>query len=358
MSIHPAHEIDDGSGRTHAPSTPAGRDRTTSGAGTMRFGHASAAPDPQAVAPDEDGRDVTRSHGQRVRWMLRRNPVFWVGAVLAGMVIGVAVLAPVLAPHDPLTEFRRLMPLDGSALPPSPMFPLGTDVAGRDYLSRTLYGASTTLAVGLISSFLATALGLLVGVVAAYAGVVRIGGIRGRSIGIPVEDLLMRLTDVALAFPVLLLAIALAQAVGPSVGLVILVITTVLWSSVARIVYGRARVLVQAEFVEAAHAVGSSGTRIVRRHLLPFLVPLALVYGALGIGTAVVFEATLTYLGVGVPPPTPTWGSMIAQNLGWYRQDPRLLLVPSLAIMVTVLAFTLLGDALRDALDPRAGPAA
>ena len=246
------------------------------------------------------------------------------------------------------------MPLDGSALPPGPGFLLGTDIAGRDYLSRVIHGARATVTIGLVASTLATILGLLVGVLAAYAGTLRVGLPRGRSFGVPVEDLLMRLTDVALAFPVLLLAIALAAAVGPSMGLVTFVITIVLWSGIARIVYGRARVLMRADYVEAARAVGSSGTRIIRRHLLPFVVPLAVVYGSLGIGTAVLFEATLTYLGAGVPPPTPTWGSMIAQNLGWYRQDPRLLLVPGVAIMVTVLAFSLLGDALRDALDPRA----
>jgi len=281
--------------------------------------------------------------------------MFWTGGVLAVLVVGVAIFAPLLAPYDPIREFRKLMPLDGSALPPSPQFLLGTDISGRDYLSRAIYGARATVLIGLVASVVASVLGLLVGVTAAYAGTQRVHLGGGRSIGVPVEDILMRITDVALAFPVLLLAIALAQSIGPSMGLVIFVITIVLWSTVTRIIYGRARVLREADFVEAAHALGSAGSSIVRRHLLPFLVPLAVVYGSLGIGTAVILEATLTYLGVGVPPPTPTWGSMISQNLGWYRQDPRLLLVPGGAIVVTVLAFSLLGDALRDALDPRSG---
>ncbi len=163
----------------------------------------------------------------------------------------------------------------------------------------------------------------------------------------------MRLTDVVLAFPALLVAIALVAIIGPSLGLVILVIAAVLWTATARIMYNTSLVVLSSDFVVAATAIGVSDRRMIGRHLLPHLVPLIIVYATLGIAAAILFEATLSFLGVGVPPPAPSWGGMIIEHVGYYRTDPRVVALPGLAIMVTILAFNLLGDALADALDPR-----
>jgi peptide/nickel transport system permease protein len=311
------------------------------------------APSPELHAVDHTVAVVSSGRSRSGRALLR-NPLFWVGSILALTVLAAAVFAPVLAPHDPTHEYRELMPLDGSALPPSEMFPLGTDRAGRDYLSRLLYAARMTVLVGLVANTLATVIGLVVGLTAGY---VRTHERRvGRStVRIPVDGLLMRITDVGLAFPALLLAIAVTAALEHrSIELLIGVIALILWTTTARIVYGRTRILSEAEFVTAARALGSSSRRIVGRHLLPHILPLVVVYASLGIAVTLLFEATLSYLGAGAPPASPTWGSLLADHVGYYRTDPRLVLLPGLAIAVTVLAFNFLGDALRDALDPRA----
>jgi peptide/nickel transport system permease protein len=284
---------------------------------------------------------------------LRRDPTFWAGVALATLVVGASLLAPLLAPHDPDQAFRELMPLDGSALPPSPMFPLGTDPDGHDYLSRLLYAGRATLLVGVGANLVAMLVGMAVGLVAGYAGTVRLPLPAGRGVPIPVEGFLMRVTDAALAFPALLLAIAASAVVGRSLGLVALIIAAVLWTTTARLVYGRVRTLRNAEFVVAAHALGSDTGTVLRRHLLPFVLPMVLVYGALGIATTITFEATLSFLGAGTPASDPTWGRMLAETVGWYRTDIRLPLLPGLAIALTVLAFTFLGEAARQASEPR-----
>lgn len=301
---------------------------------------------------------ATGTGGSRTWAVLRGDPWFWLGLGIVGTMAALAILAPLIASHDPLHQFRGegLTPA-GDPLGPSAKFPLGTDRTGRDYLSRILYGARTSLGVALTASAVASMIGLTVGSVAAFAGKPQIViPLTRRRIGIPVEAVLMRLTDLALSFPVLLLAIALAAVVGPSVGLVIVIIASVLWATTSRIIYSRVLVLRGAPFIEAARAVGLGGPRILRKQILPHVLPLAVVYGALGIASSILFETTLSFLGSGVPAPTPTWGTMIADHISWYASDPRLVLLPGLAIMVTVLGFTLLGDSLRDALDPRARP--
>jgi peptide/nickel transport system permease protein len=196
----------------------------------------------------------------------------------------------------------------------------------------------------------------MVGAIAAFGGrrILRFGRRRGPAITIalPIEAILMRLTDAILSFPVLLLSIALVAIVGPSLPLVVGVIAGVLWTGVARIVHGRMLVLRESEFVTAARAVGVPTHRIVTHHVLPHLSSIIVVYATLGIASTVLFEATLSFLGVGIPLPAATWGQMISQHLGYYDSDPRLVVLPGLAIMVTILAFNLLGDALADALDP------
>jgi peptide/nickel transport system permease protein len=299
---------------------------------------------------------VARDSSRAWRY-LRVNPSFWIGAIGVALIVGSAILAPLLAPHDPNFQFRGegLTP-GGDPLGPTAKFPLGTDKLGRDELSRLLFGARTSLTVGIVANSLAIFIGVVVGTVAAYSRGRRlrlsVGG-RGTSVPLPIETILMRTTDVILAFPALLVAIALVAIVGPSLGLVIVVIAAVLWTATARIMYSTSLVVLSSDFVEAATAIGVSDRRMIMRHLLPHLVPLIIVYATLGIAAAILFEATLSFLGVGVPPPAPSWGGMIIEHVGYYRTDPRVVALPGLAIMATILAFNLLGDALADALDPR-----
>lgn len=272
---------------------------------------------------------------------------------MAILIVGACVFAPLIAPHDPTHTYRELMPLNGTALPPSGMFPLGTDSQGHDYLSVLLYAGRATLLIGLGANLIATAMGVLVGLVAGFVRSVRLRLPFGRSISVPVETPLMRLTDVGLAFPVLLLAIATTSIFGKSVWLVLLVIALVLWTTTARLVYGRVRAVRSADFVVAARALGCGDRRILRRHILPHVMPVVLVYAALGIASTILFEAALSFVGAGAPRSDPTWGFLLSQNAGSYRSDLRLPLLPGIAITLAVLAFTLLGDALRDANDPR-----
>jgi peptide/nickel transport system permease protein len=288
---------------------------------------------------------------------LRTNPTFWIGAIGVTLIVGAALFAPLLSPHDPNYQYRGegLTP-GGDPLGPTAKFPLGTDKLGRDELSRLLYGARTSLTVGIVANSLAIFIGVLVGTTAAYSRGRRMrlsAGGRGPSVPIPLETILMRTTDVVLAFPALLVAIALVAIVGPSLGLVIVVIALVLWTATARITYSTSLVVLSSDFIVAATAIGVSDRRMLVRHLLPHLVPIIIVYATLGIAAAILFEATLSFLGVGVPPPAPSWGGMIIEHVGYYRTDPRVVALPGLAIMATILAFNLLGDALADALDPR-----
>ena len=281
---------------------------------------------------------------------------FWIGLIAVLLIIGAAILAPLLAPHDPNLQFRgEGLTKTGDPLGPTAKFPLGTDKLGRDELSRLLYGARTSLTVGIVANALAVIVGIIVGSTAGYFRdrPLRVSLPGGRGYRLPVETILMRTTDAFLAFPALLVAIALVAIVGPSLGLVIVVIAAILWTTTARIIYSTSLVILASDFVLAATAIGVSDRRMIVRHLLPHLVPLVIVYATLGIATTVLFEATLSFLGVGVPPPSPSWGSMIIEHVGYYRTDPRVVALPGFAIMATILAFNLLGDALADALDPR-----
>jgi peptide/nickel transport system permease protein len=310
---------------------------------------------PPALAVDHEV--AALAGGSRVWRALRVNPSFFIGSAIVGVIVAAAIFAPVLAPHDPDQQFRREgLNAHGDPIGPSPGFPLGTDLLARDELSRLLFGARTSLTVGIVATVLATVIGVTVGSAAAFGGrrIVRLGGRRSPTITIvlPIEAGLMRLTDAILSFPVLLLAIALVAIIGPSLPLVVGVIAGVLWTGIARIVYGRMLVLRESEFVLAARAVGVPTQRIVTHHVLPHLSSIVVVYATLGIASTVLFEATLSFLGVGIPLPAATWGQMISQHLGYYDADPRLVILPGLAIMLTILGFNLLGDALADALDP------
>lgn len=304
--------------------------------------------DPQDMSADDVGRARPGLLAS-----LRRDPAFWIGGGLALAFLLAGLLAPWLSPWDPDFQDRSLAAYPSA---PGPGHPLGADLLGRDVLSRILFGARIALVVGVGAAVVATLIGFAVGLVAANARSPRIGirlpGGSSLAVPVPVESLMMRTTDVFLSLPALLLAMALAAVLGPSVGLTGVVIAALLWTGTARIAYGRTRAVRDAEFVVAARALGTSSSRIVLRHVAPHVVPLAIAYGAITIAAAILFEATLSYLGAGVPVPTPSWGGMVAEHIDYYLSDPPLVMLPGAAILLTVLAFTLLGDALRDALDP------
>jgi ABC-type dipeptide/oligopeptide/nickel transport system permease subunit len=270
----------------------------------------------------------------RTRWA--HDPFFRVGVVLVALVVIAATLAPWLAPHDPLRG-----DLQGAyLLRPGARFWLGTDSQGRDVLSRVLYGARLSLAVGIISQSVAATLGVLLGLVA---------GFYGRW----VDALVMRLADITLAFPTLLLLIAVAAAIKPSLPLVFVVIGVVGWAGMARIVRGQVLVLRRAEFVLAAEALGARHRRVMLRHLLPNVVAQVMIAATLGVAGAIMAEAALSFIGLGAQPPTPSWGAMVADGRDLLRVAPWVSFAPGIAIGLTVLGFNLVGDALREAFDPR-----
>ena len=307
---------------------------------------------------DAPSRDLEQEAAARsgVRHRLLRDARAWLGGSIVAIVVLLALVGPWISPHDPAVAYRDLMPLDGTALPPGGDFLLGTDVAGHDLLSRLIAAARPTLIVGVGANLAALAVGCLVGLAAVVVPVVRVRlgrGPRSRSVGVPVGSALMGLADLALAFPPLLLALAFAAVVTPSLATVILVVGLVLWIPTARIVRARASVVAASGFVQAAEAVGATPVSILRRHQLPHLAAPLAIQAAVGVGVALLLEASLSYLGAGAPVSTYTWGTLLVDGAEWWTADPRLPLLPGAAIAVTVLGFLLLGDALQDALDPR-----
>ena len=229
--------------------------------------------------------------------------------------------------------------LEGAPLPPSEKFWLGTDLLGRDLATRILYGARTSLIIGIVANGAALLIGALVGITAGYFR----GWIGGA---------LMRFTDLMMAFPALLLAICLAAILQPSLWIVALVIALVNWVQTARVIYTETSSLAEREFIDAERTIGASTPRILFRHILPHLLPTLIVWGTLGISTTVLLEATLSYLGIGVQPPTASWGNIIFENQTYFQVAPWLVFFPGAAILALALAFNLVGDALRDILDP------
>lgn len=269
---------------------------------------------------------------------LRRDGRVWFGVFVVLLMIVAAVAAPLIARHDPTA-----IDLVNQLQRPSAAHWMGTDIQGRDVWARLVYGARISLSVGLVSQGIALALGVVLGLIAGYYG-------RW------VDEVVMRLADVTLAFPTLLLLIALVAALQPSLTVVFLTIGLVGWAGMARLVRGQVLVVRELEYVQAMRALGARNPRIIARHVLPAVIAPVLIAATLGVAAAIMAEAALSFLGLGVQPPTPSWGAMIAdgRDLSQLRGAPWTSLFPGLAIGMTVLGFNLLGDALRDALDPRA----
>jgi ABC-type dipeptide/oligopeptide/nickel transport system permease subunit len=248
-----------------------------------------------------------------------------------------AILAPLIARQNPIAiDLAHLLER------PSADHWLGTDIQGRDIWSRLVFGARVSLTVGLISQGIALALGVTLGLLAGFYGKW-------------VDEIVMRLADVTLAFPTLLLLIAMVAALQPSMGVVFATIGIVGWAGMARIVRGQVLVVRQLEYIQAIRALGAGDLRIMVQHVLPNVIAPVVIAATLGVAGAIMAEAALSFLGLGVPPPAPSWGSMIAdgRDLEQLRRAPWTSVFPGIAIGAAVLGFNLLGDALRDALDPR-----
>jgi peptide/nickel transport system permease protein len=269
----------------------------------------------------------------------QRDRAAVIGIAVIGIVVAMALFAPLIAPYNPNEQFFDGLTLEGSPLPPSQRFWFGTDTNGRDQFSRLLFGAQTSLMIGILANGLAVFIGTLLGVVAGYAR-----GLLGAVI--------MRFTDLMIAFPPLLLAIALAAVLKPGLAIIIVVIALANWVQIARVIYTETTALAEREYIQAARALGAGTARIVLRHLVPHLVPTIIVYATLGIATTVLLESMLSFLGRGVQPPTPAWGMMIFESQSYFLNAPWLVFIPGAAILIVALAFNLVGDGLRDALDP------
>jgi len=256
------------------------------------------------------------------------------GLVFVGLAIAAAIAAALIVPYSP-TE--TVGPING---PPTRLHPLGTDRLGRDALSRLIYGARASLLVGFGARFLSIAIGVVLGVVAGYYG--------GK-----MDVVLMRIVDVFMAFPFILLSLTIVAAIGPSMRNVIIAVGLTGWTGTCRILRAETLRLREEAYIEAARTIGASSRRILVYHILPNLVPVMITLGSIGVGTAILAESSLSFLGLGIQPPTPSWGMQLAFGQLVIFNAPHLTIAPSLAIFFTVLGFNLLGDGLRDALDPR-----
>jgi peptide/nickel transport system permease protein len=265
----------------------------------------------------------------------------WLSVLVIATMLSMAIFAPLLAPYSPIDQTLR-----DKLLPPvwfeggSSKYILGTDAFGRDILSRLIYGARVSLIVAALALTVGGGVGLVIGILAGY-----LGGI--------VETILMRLVDAAFTFPAILFALLLAVTMGQGLGTLVIAISLLLWASFARIIRGEVLALKQRDFVALAKVRGCSQMRIMLTHILPNVLNTFMVLVTLNIGVVIIAEATLSFLGAGIPPPTPTWGLMISEGRGRIAEAWWVALIPGIAITLLVLSVNLFGDWLRDRLDPR-----
>jgi peptide/nickel transport system permease protein len=276
----------------------------------------------------------------RHTWQARGLPPL-LPLLVVGLLVFCALFAALLAPHSPIegSLSKRLIPplgMEGASLE----HVLGTDRLGRDTLSRLIYGAQISLAVSLVGILLTGVVGAAIGLLAGFWGAW-------------VDTLCMRLVDISLSLPGILMAVLLSVVFKPSFTNVVIVVIFLLWPSYARLVRGETLSLKQQEFVALARVAGCSSLTIMCRHLLPNLVPSILVLATLQVGFVIVLEASLSFIGVGIPPPTPSWGVMVADGRGLIEQAWWISILPGLAILVTVISLNILGDWVRDRLDPK-----
>lgn len=295
--------------------------------GTMEANGTAVWVDEESVAPPSSFlKDIVTAY--------RRNRLAMAGAVIVIALVLMAVLAPVLSPYDPY-----MIDLDVMTQAPSRAHWLGTDQFGRDLLTRILYGTRISLVIGIVPTLLSMSIGTTLGLAGGYYG--------GK-----VDMVIMRLCDIVLAFPSLLLAMAIMYTLGATLLNIFIALAAVGWAGTARVVRSQVLSLREKEFVEAARAVGVRSRVIMARHILPNCLPALIVLFTLGIPGAILSEASLSFLGVGAQPPTPSWGLIITSGKEFLFSAPWIAISPGVFILVTVLAFNFMGDGLRDALDP------
>lgn len=280
-------------------------------------------------------------------------PSALIGLIVIGALLLIAIAAPLIATHDPILSMIGVPGETGRLPGKAPCIPLlgcedathlmGLDLNGRDLFSRVIYGTRTSLFVGLVSVSLAISAGTLLGVTAGY-----VGGW--------VDNIIMRVMDVVLAFPALLLAISIVTILGPGLLNALLGITITFIPQYARLSRASVLSIKELEFIQAEHALGTSSVRIVFNHILPNAITPIVVQGTLGIGTAILDAAALSFLGLGAQPPMPEWGQILSESRNYVFTSPHLVFFPGIAIMITVLGFNLFGDGMRDSLDPRLIP--
>ncbi|MCG2789070.1 MAG: ABC transporter permease [Actinomycetia bacterium] len=266
---------------------------------------------------------------------LRRNKLAMLGLAIVIALILIALFAPLLAPYDPIARIKA-----DSSLAPSSVHLFGTDLLGRDIFSRVIYGSRISIEVGIIAVGISVIIGLFFGALSGYFG------------NIP-DTVIMRIADIFFAFPYILGAIAIMTVLGPGVINIFIAIGILGWASFARIFRSSILTIKNKEYIEAARALGASNYRIITKHIFPNAFAPIIVYATMNIGTAIIVEAALSFLGLGVQPPTAAWGKMLAESLDYIDIAPWMMVFPGLAIVITVLGFVLLGDGLRDAFDPK-----
>jgi peptide/nickel transport system permease protein len=290
-------------------------------------------------------------HGRTALWKdvwyrLRHNKLAMVGIVIIILLVLIAIFAPLLAPYDPIYSpiYDSSVPAAEKAevvkQPPSSKHWLGTDQLGRDILSRLVYGSRVSVEVGIVAVLIELLIGLFLGAMAGYFG--------GWG-----DSVIMRSADVFFAFPTVLGAIVIMTVLGPGLINVFIAIGVLGWATTARIFRGSILSVKENEYVEAARAMGAGNARIIWKHIMPNSIQPIIVYATMGVGGAILAEAWLAFLGLGQQLPLPSWGNMLTEYLDYYTTDPWMMFIPGIAIVISVLAFILLGDGLRDALDPR-----
>jgi peptide/nickel transport system permease protein len=282
---------------------------------------------------------VKPSFGKRFKKSFKTFPMVYVGATIVILLVLMAVFAPVLATHPYATQYNSGLSSTGLPVGPNHEFILGTDGLGRDEWSRMVYGARVSLIVGVFATVLSLVIGVTAGLFAGFFG----GW---------VDQVIMRITDTMLAFPFILFAMALVAVLSPSLQNILIALGVTGWGVMARIVRGLVLQLKESEYVQAERAVGASKVRIIFHVILPNTFGPIIIFAMLNVGGAMLAEAALSYLGIGIQPPTPSWGNMIQDGMQTYQFAPWTLWTPGVALIIAVLGFNLLGDGLRDILDP------
>jgi peptide/nickel transport system permease protein len=284
----------------------------------------------------ELGKKYAKSSLYKDAWKrLRRNKLAMLGLAIVILLVLIAIFASLIAPYDPISRIK-----EDSSLGPSMNHLFGTDLLGRDIFSRVIYGSRISIEVGVIAVGISVIIGLFFGALSGY-----FGGIS--------DALIMRVADIFFAFPYILGAIAIMTILGPGIVNIFIAIGILGWASIARIFRSSILTIKNKEYIEAARAMGAGSNRIIIKHIFPNSFAPIIVYATMNVGTAIIVEAALSFLGIGVQPPTPAWGKMLAESLSYIDTAPWMMFFPGLAILITVLGFVLLGDGLRDAFDPK-----